>query len=629
VRVPAPRSYVDELVEKARLLRLATDVEWLRLGHWRWSLLGRHGEPDGPEFYLAPNGKSDPDAELEATLRGFFEPGPDEAIRPKRPLYQHPYCRFPARRAWLDRQLHFDPARLPARDCPEYRAFLARLDAESATVVFSSYFLSNPASAFGHTFLRINKRGTESRENRELLDTGVNYAAYAPTKNPFVYALRGLFGLWEGNFSVLPYYYKVREYNGAEFRDLWEYELNLSQEQLSMVVSHIWELGSTYFDYYFLSENCSYHITAALEVGDSRIQLLKHVGYPVVPVDTIKALYKNPGLVKSVHYRPSADAVFRARIAPLSSEQRDLVEALASDPQKPIPLHLSPKEQADVLDAAVDYIDVRYPNELIDRRDTPAARMRQRLLERRAEIDYVGREIGVPTPWSRLPHAGHDSSRLGFGLGYASDRGGMYVVDYRLLLHDLGDPSAGYPELATIEFLAAEARIYPRAPRLSIELEDFSFLKMESLAAMTRFSHNPSWRGRIGATRFRDDGCNGCLAGTGQLAGGVAFSQRSDGLAMYVLAEVLFAWSPPLHGIGDSPVRLGVGPVGGVRVRFTDDFVWLTTSGLYGLPGQAGTWTWSGESSLRLSYRKNFVLAADVRQQPREFSGLFQSLLYF
>jgi hypothetical protein len=627
--VPTPRSYADELVQRARELRLSSEVEWLRLGHWRWSLLGRHGEPDGPDFYLAPGGKSDPEAELEATLRGFFEPGPDENPRPNKPLYQHHYCRFPARRIWLDRQLHFDPARLPARECPGYREFLARLNAESATVVFSSYFLKNPASAFGHTFLRINKRGTVSRENRELLDMGVNYAAYAPTKNFVVYALRGLFGLWEGNFSVLPYYYKVREYNGAEFRDLWEYELNLAPEQLAMVVSHLWELGSTYFDYYFLSENCSYHVTAALEVADPRIVLLKHVGYPVVPVDTIKALYKNPGLVKSVHYRPSADAVFRARIAPLSNEQRDLVEALAADPQSPIPPHLSPKEQADVLDAAVDYLDVQYPLDLIDQRDTPAARMRQHLLERRADVDYVGGDVGVPTPLSRMPHVGHDSSRLGFGLGYATDRRGMYVVDYRVLLHDLGDPSAGYPELATIEFLAAQARIYPRAPNLVIELEDFSLLKMESLAALTRFSHSPSWRGRIGATRFRDDGCNGCLAGIGQLGGGLALSEQNDRLAAYALAEAMFAWSPPLHGIADSPVRLGVGPVGGVRVRFTDDIVWLTNGGLYWLPGQAGTWTWSVESSLRISYRKNFALGTEVRQQQREFSGLVQSLIYF
>jgi hypothetical protein len=34
-----------------------------------------------------------------------------------------------------------------------------------------------------------------------------------------------------GEYSLMPYYRKVKEYGDFESRDLWEYELNLSPEE--------------------------------------------------------------------------------------------------------------------------------------------------------------------------------------------------------------------------------------------------------------------------------------------------------------------------------------------------------------------------------------------------------------
>jgi hypothetical protein len=44
-------------VARAETSRLAEDPGWLRLGHWRprWRT-GVKGDPDGPGFYLAPDG---------------------------------------------------------------------------------------------------------------------------------------------------------------------------------------------------------------------------------------------------------------------------------------------------------------------------------------------------------------------------------------------------------------------------------------------------------------------------------------------------------------------------------------------------------------------------------------------
>ena len=101
--------YVDELIERAQQLELAQSRQWHALLHYRdnWILPGVTGQADDPAFYLAPRGKTDPRAELEATLRAFFLPAVEET-----PELQHPQCRFVARYRWLREALDFDPQRL-------------------------------------------------------------------------------------------------------------------------------------------------------------------------------------------------------------------------------------------------------------------------------------------------------------------------------------------------------------------------------------------------------------------------------------------------------------------------------------------------------------------------------------
>ena len=66
----ADPAYLDELLRQAVELRLSDAREWHLLLHYRENLWkGFTSEADGPAFFLAPNGKTDPAAELEATLR--------------------------------------------------------------------------------------------------------------------------------------------------------------------------------------------------------------------------------------------------------------------------------------------------------------------------------------------------------------------------------------------------------------------------------------------------------------------------------------------------------------------------------------------------------------------------------
>ncbi|HRY30545.1 MAG TPA: DUF4105 domain-containing protein, partial [Elusimicrobiota bacterium] len=257
---PAAADYLNELVDQARQRNLARDISWIRLLHYRRSLLGGwKSQVDGDSFFLSPKGKTQPAGELEATLRAFFQPAPAD------PQTLHPQCQFPARYAWLKSQLRFDPARLPEIRNARFEEWHARIDPGSVTAVFASSYLNNPASMYGHTFLRVNQAGRKTDE--PLTDYCINFAADTPERSGVIFAAKGLLGAYPGRFTTTPYYMKVQQYNNIESRDLWEYTLSLTPEQTDRLARHLWEFGSTYFDYYFLTENCSYQLLPLLEVA--------------------------------------------------------------------------------------------------------------------------------------------------------------------------------------------------------------------------------------------------------------------------------------------------------------------------------------------------------------------------
>ena len=69
------------------------------------------------------------------------------------------------------------------------------------------------------------------------------------TSNGFAYAVKGIFGLYKGYYSILPYYVKVREYNDLERRDVWEYTLNLTPPEVVRMFRHIWELRDISYNF--------------------------------------------------------------------------------------------------------------------------------------------------------------------------------------------------------------------------------------------------------------------------------------------------------------------------------------------------------------------------------------------
>ena len=627
--VPAPRrEALPGLLARARALRLGEEIGWVRLGHYVAGPLGWKSEADSEDFFRAGQaGKRHPQAELEATLAALFEdtaPAADEL--------SDPACRFPARLRFLRERLGIGEDTLPVRPCPRLEDFRRRVSPVGVTVVFSSYYLNNPSSAFGHTLLRLDRGERRDSERAELLDYGVNYAAAADTANPLVYAVKGLFGGFKGEFTHYAYYYKVREYADAEARDLWEYDLALTPPELALLVDHLWELGATTFDYWYLDENCSYHVLTALEAAAPRLDLVRRAGrYVVLPSDTIKALLGPPGLVREVHYRPSILRQFQARVAPLPGPARDAVEALQADPEAPLP-DAPGAERAAVLDAALDLVDLWNFKALVLGKDPALSARRQRLLERRAALGIPSAPIAIAPPLAEAPHRGHGSFRLGAGGGASDALGPLVILESRLALHDLLDPPEGYPPVAHIEFLPLRLRYAPRRQR--VELDEGWAVKALALNDLSRFDRRFSWRFQLGAETLRDRGGNGALTFAAGFGGGFA-SLGVGGVAdLMAGADLDVNAAPGIAGLRGSGWRVGVGPSALLRLRAGDRAALLAEAGWRWLPEAAPreTWKLALEGRLHLVHDPgghDLSLALRARRAPGEDSAQAVLLAYF
>jgi hypothetical protein len=558
-RADGDPAYLAELIQQARAAHLADTRYWRVLMHYHPRIgSGVESEVDGDDFFNAPDGRHEPEAELEATLAAFFAPLPeDENV-------QHPQCRFIGRYTWLNAQLHFDPARLPPQVCDRFRRWAGAIRPDTVVLVFPSAYLNSPPSMFGHTLYRLDRA-----DRPELLDYALNYAAQVPDDPGPFYSLKGLFGAYPGKFTIVPYYAKVQSYAEIENRDIWEYDLALDPDEVDRLLMHAWDLGPTYFDYFFVKENCSYHLLSLLEAARPDLDLTGRFHVWTVPTDTLRAVVEVPGLVTGIRFRPSRGSVIRAEQAALPRPQVTLARDLAAgriDPDGEVVAALPPQSKARVLDLGHDYL--LHLQTGADAPDPVLAARAQAVLVARAQVDVAAEGPEVPVP-DTPPHRGHGTQRLALG-GGSRDGSAFVQVGYRTAYHDLLDPTPGYDPNGQVEVLSVEGRAYTDEGRPA--LHRVTFLDILSLAPWDGFFRSKSWRVTADWRARRTGECDPCGAfglrsGFG-LSAGIGPGARH---VAYAFADVDAAYGPrydhrfSLGPAAEAGIVGHLGPAGVVR----------------------------------------------------------------
>jgi hypothetical protein len=613
---PSENAYLADLIDKGRQAKLAGEREWHLLLHYRKNLLGGYtSEQDDPGFFMSPDGKTDPQAELDATLTQFFS---EELIgRSKQPAQ----CAFIARYRWLREQLQFDDARLPKMACERFDRWFNDFEARSITLIFPSAYLNNPASMFGHTFLRIDQKG--QTEQTRILAYTINYAASVPPDAGLAYPIRGIFGGYSGYFSTYPYYVKVQEYRDFENRDIWEYRLSFSEDQVRRLLMHSWELGNAAFDYFFFKENCSYHILALLDYADPGLHLTDEFFLWTVPADTVRLIASKPGLVSGIAYRPSRSNVIRRKRESLPASERDLAHRIAHDLGElttPTFAQLSLTKQAFLFDLASDYLRYR-----IETTDFPPAEWNERnraVLAARSQLRIPSEEFKV-APFAKQPELGHKTSRISLGGGWRNND--MFEeATVRAGYHDLLDPEVGYTPGAQIEIASLTARQYNRADQTRIERATLA--NVLSLSPIDSVFRSPSWKINVGMQTIKHNGCQ--LCSNGVINGGIGAALESHWLTrevFFAFAEAEANYSPAYQ----ERHRIGGGGTAGMLADLTERWKIMATGTYlkYALGETSDDLRWFVGS--RLTVAQNWALRLEYNHRNQDNDVVFSMQAFF
>lgn len=607
--------YLQDLRRRAQASSVHDQRYWRLLLHYRSNWFGGYeSEIDEPGFFLAPDGKTNAKSELDATLKAFFS---SQLVGRSR---QPARCAFMARYEWLKSALAIDENRLPPEPCERFRSWYKELNPASLSLIFPSAFLNNPASSFGHLLLRVDQKG--QTEATRILAYTINYAAEMPPDTGVEYVYLGVFGGYTGYFSTMPYYLKAKEYGDFENRDIWEYRLNFTRDQLHRVLLHAWEMGNASFDYFFFKENCAYHILALLDLADPELYLADRFRLYTFPSDGVRAIAETPNLVEDAVFRPSRRTRIRRGREALSADERNWLEKIVDQPnvaRSEAFARLSPARQAAVLDVATDYFLYKAATESDP---APFEAQNKTVLLARSRLKGSA-PATVYQPFSGPPDQGHNIIRAGVGIGW---REGDFFTEsnFRLAFHDLLDPEYGYTPDAQIEALSIALRHYHR--RNDTRIDRFTLLNITSLSPIDSLFLKPSWKLDTGFDTVQRNGCRYCLAGRAN--GGIGLAAESH----WLKREVYFGFAEIVSEYGkafERGYRIGGGLSVGVLVDITDRWKVAATTAYLGFPLGEKKPEWRVSAQQRFTLSKNLALRFDFNQRANRQDYLLNLHFYF
>lgn len=581
---------LDSPIPPADIEALAQDPTWRRLLHVPPG--ARRSEVHSAEFFLAQDTPGEPLAELNALLHAWSEPWPADA-------QQHARCRFPARYHWLSQQRPLPGYKAREPRCTGLERW-ARFDQlRSASVLLVSGYFGNPASSFGHTLLRLNT--AEPTSDATLLDLGFNFGALIPPDESMPrYVMRGLTGGYEAGFSDKYFYTQDLVYSRTEFRDIWDYELELSRDQLMLLTLHLYELAGRKFTYYFLTENCAFRLAEVIELVSGH-DLTSRARAWYAPVELFHRLHEadaaQPGrAIRAIRFVPSSERKLRTAFASLAPQERDIANAALDAPPGEVQRSLAaqaPDRRVALLDTLISHAQFRQvaeqPEVSTATRDRIASLLRQRLA--------LPASDAPPAAPPTQPSPALASAPLSLGLGVGSDRAraGTQLVlraaafDYNAL----GDHGLLGGELVVLDTQLAIGRggrtTLDRLDLVRVRKLDVSGVDIGGLNGL-------SWQTDVGLRRF------GHLRGDrlrGQLSfGGGAARRLTPGVVAFGMLDGA-ALSDP--GAVALQPRVGIVSVG-ERWRGSFDLAWRHESGVAAgrtTAAAALRYQWTAQMALR------------------------------
>ena len=419
------------------LNELSKSPYWLKILHLKPHSNGYKNAVTSSGFYLSKSNIT-PKSELISYIEAVSNQANGD-------INTHPRCRFPERWRWIKQHIPTLTSPITETQCKAYNEWKSKISVESASLVFATGYLSNPASFYGHMLFKFGDIQNKEISSRDLLATSLNYGAlFPPNENPIVYMTKGLFGGYDAQFTQQNYYEHTHNYADIELRDVWEYKLNLTRDEIIQIRNHSWELFDQTFNYYYLTENCGYRLAELVSIVLDKPLHDTHRPWSI-PSSILKQLSKAnhkglPLLVHAKHY-PSRENRFYERYARLTQQQKHILKTISHTG-----FHDKPKsydaltsiEKTSLVDTYIEYIQLNIPDHEIL---TFNEEKRLALLER-----Y---QLSLEVPANKFqpkviqpPHKGSPSGNLRIGISSNENHNSLHAgwrpAYFDMLSHDIG-----------------------------------------------------------------------------------------------------------------------------------------------------------------------------------------------
>ena len=508
--------------------------QWLKLLHYQKKGSGYASVVEKGNFFLSDEGMKNPQAEYDEAIKVFNEKGNLKK------------CEFPARFMVLSKE---GKVKGNLDDCKEYQQYLSDVQPKAVTLLFTDAYMNNPSSMFGHTLFRIDTK----RKGTQLLAHGANFGADTGDEHGPLYVLKGLWGGYYGHFGLHPYYDVINLYNNIENRDIWEYELNFSDEELIMFVAHMWEMQDAHIRYYFASKNCSYVLLLVLEAAKPQLDISSQFEYYTVPLATLKAVNALPDFVKNVNYRPSRQSKLKYRAAQMNKKQMSVFKDIIKRDKINLET-LDAEERADVLETAYQYVQYQYVA-----KDLELADYRKKsfnLLKERSKIANQ-RQYFDELKEGKNPAQAHEAKQAGLLFG-ARNGGAFQEIVFKPVYNSLMEDSYGLLKGAEINMMETRIRHYDRQNKYV--LEQLRMLHVKSLSGCDVMFKPISFEIDVGINRlFNPKTEKDYTAAMVGLSGGQSFAVTQN-LLIYAMSEgdIVYSGGIRHHGYLNGTLKGGV-----------------------------------------------------------------------
>jgi len=510
---------------------LSDSDDWQHLIQYTPRLFGGlSSEIQSQQSFFAVDGSTNPQSELLATIDAMFIPvGADMSAD------DHPRCKYIARYEFLKRHITF-PNEIKAIECVKFKQWVNIQNIDSISLVFASGYFKNPASFYGHPLLKFN---TAKNSTSGLLDITINNGAIVPdNENPILYMIKGVFGGYDAAFSDTKFYQLNHSYSESDLRDLWDYELDLTNDQKERIIYYSWELLSQRFTYKFFSQNCGYFLEDLLQYALGKRLSPRNRIYSV-PANTFFNIMEvsnngNP-LVKRVTRIPSRQSKFTENYLSLSDSARSAVDRYLDTGS--FDSRFSESDRLQIIDTLTDYYSFLISKTDNDNKKKRLTIERTKLYAERLKLGDSTKKTSLTTSSVTPPHTGSRPSVVRLGYVYNSELGSGVRFRIRPVSYDLLDLDDGHVPNSTLNMFNTEITVIDGQERVNrfdlVEIKTFN-ISRTGLPG----DGGLGWGLRVGLERG-DNACIDCLLAHVS-ASGIKAKQINSSLTLYAEGEVSY-----------------------------------------------------------------------------------------